>query len=52
VQKTSLIPNQKEAILHLLSRAVRKKLLYTFLPKMDFYTLANDLHEIIKNTVL
>ena len=41
-QKISLTLNQKSAILHLLSRAVCIKLLYTLVPKMNFYTLANE----------
>ena len=49
MQKITLIPNQKSTILHLLSRAIRKILLYTLLPKINLYALANEKHDFIND---
>ena len=49
VRKISLIPIQKWEILQLLSRAVCKKILYTLVSKMNFYTLANEKRDFIND---
>ena len=49
--KKSLIPNRKLTILHLLSRAVHKKLFYTLVPKMNFYALANETRDFINDCI-